>query len=232
MSTELAQFNFGGSERTIVAGRDERAQIQVARLTIYQGTTEEVEQYGEGTFKRGDWIDTLSIRSLGTKINAVPVPGLYKATYAVWEKGKRVPTHTWDDAKKVPPELMQSTTDANGIWIPPQAQEQISAVFCVQGEPFPFVIVFKKTGLKAFNRRIIPMETQLAAAGMPPGMYELSSIDDKNAAGQAYKRLTAKYVGRPPEDLMKLTHSVFLNAAKFRALAEAAANDQAEGDPE
>ena len=215
----VENFDFGSPEqRLAIQGRDERSKINIAKLSLYQGTTEEQEQYGDG-FKRGEWLDTLAVKSLGEKVCVLFVPGLMTAQYAIWEKGKRVPTASWDNAASVPKELLEPSTLPDGTWVPPQAQEAISCVVCVEGQDWPYLLVFKKTSLKCFNKRIMPMEAQLASANQPPGMYEMSSVDDKNAAGQGYKRVTAKYVGRPTQKMLELAKVVFSRASKYKQAA-------------
>jgi hypothetical protein len=208
---------FGGAERAIVKGRGNEAATNLSRVAMYQGTAEEEAKYGSD-FKRGEFIDTLEIRSLGPVIRIVPVA--FKAQYAVWVKGQNTPVQSWDDASQVPPELLEWSGEGN-TRTPPQAQESVSAIVCVQGEPWPYAMTFKKTSLKAFNQRIQPMEARRAATGQPPGLYELSSIDDKNPDGQPYKRLVAKYVGTPPIELLDLALKVYQSASEFQRRAAA-----------
>ncbi|NDF65758.1 MAG: hypothetical protein EB096_11495, partial [Betaproteobacteria bacterium] len=59
------------------------------------------------------------------------------------------------------------------------------------------------TYIKAFDL-ILQLEARRAAAGLGSGIYELGSEDDKNAAGNSYKKLTAKAAGNIPEALFDL----------------------------
>lgn len=208
---------FGGAERAIVKGRGNESAINLSRVALYQGTAEEEAKYGEG-FKRGEWIDTLEIRSLGPVIRVVPVA--FKAQYAVWVKGQNTPAQSWNDAADVPPDLLQWQGEVDPR-IPPAAQESINCIVCVEGEAWPYALTFKKTSLKAFNQRIQPMEARRAAMGQPPGFYELSSIDDKNPDGQPFKRVVAKYIGNPPTEMLDLALKVYKSANEFQRRAAA-----------
>ena len=199
---ELATASdFGGGFS--VHGKDD-AGSNLSRLSLYQGTAEEAAMYGD--HPRGAFLDALEIRELGDKVKIMPVFAF--ARYSVWEQGQRIPVQTWDDQKDVPPDLLQ-WGEENGKRVPPKAQESVNLICCVEGEQWPYLVVFKRTGLKCFQRTINPLEGRRAAIGKCPGLYELSSIDDKDPNGKPYKRLTARPIGDPPEDMVALALKVF-----------------------
>ncbi len=222
-ATPLASSADFGGKGLVVKGKNETS-MNLARASMYQGTPTEEKLYGQHT--RGTFLDTLEIRELGPKIQIMPV--IPFATYAVWEKGNPAPVESWTDEKDVPPEYLE-WNEENGKRIPPKAKEAINVVCCVVAngvlEPFPYLIVFKSTGLKAWSRTIQPLEARRGSIGKCPGLYELSGADDKNADGQDYKRLTARPAGDPPADVIELAKKIFNSQSHVQAAAATMAND-------
>lgn len=209
----------GGIGATGVAGRTE-AGSNLSKVVLFQGTAEEEAMYG--SFKRGEFLDALETRSLGTAIKIMPVFAF--ATWSVWEKGSKAPVQTWNNERDVPKHLLEWGDDG-GHRTPPQAQMEINLICCVEGEQWPYLFVFKRTGLKAFEKTINPLEGRRAAIGKGPGLYELSSKDDKNPDGQPFKRLVARPVGEPGADILKLGKAVFAARQAFEAKATAVAEE-------
>lgn len=216
----LATANdFGGGLH--VSGRSDTGS-NLSRVVLFQGTAEESVMY-PGNFKRGEFLDALEIRSLGDHVRIMPIFAF--AQYAVWEKGQRAPVETWDDEKKVPAPLLE-WGEENGKRVPPKAQMSINCVCAVNDEPWPYLMVFKRTGLKAFERTINPLEARRGSIGKCPGLYELGSTDDKNPDGQPYKRLTARPAGEPPAEMIELAKKVFQARQKFQTKATEMAKDE------
>lgn len=211
---------FTGTIGTIgVAGLNETGS-NLSRVVLFQGTPEEEAMYGQ--FKRGEFLDTLETRSLGTSIKIVPMFAF--GSWSVWEKGSKVPVQTWTREQDVPKHLLE-WTEENGHRTPPQAQMSVNLVCCIEGEPWPYLMVFKRTGLKAYMRQIAPMESRRAAIGKGSGLYELSGKDDKNGAGQAFKRLVARPAGEPNSETVTLCMAVLKAEQAFRAKAAAVAEE-------
>lgn len=222
-TTTATAADFGGGLQ--VTGRNSGGS-NLSKVVLFQGTSEEEQVYGQ--HKRGVFLDALEVRELGEKINIMPIIAF--AQWAVWEKGQRAPAQSWNDEKNVPPDLLQWTETADGHRIPPKAQMSVNVICCVNEEPWPVLFVFKRTGLKAFEKTINPLEARRGSVGKCPGLYELSSVDDKNPDGQPYKRLTARPVGEPPAAMVELAKKVFDAQQRFKQKAAEMADDNVRGD--
>lgn len=197
----------------IVQGRDATASI--SRLVLFQGTAEEQEMYGSD-FKRGDFIDTLERRSLGQTIRIIPVAGWM--SWAKFVKGQKVPVYSVRSKADVPPEDL----DWNGKE-PPAATETVNLILIAEGEQFPMLFMFKRTGLKAYTKVIEPMEQRWGHS-----LYELSSTDDKNPEGKPYKRLTARVVSKTPESAAAVLAQLKAKIADVQSKAEKLAESESE----
>jgi hypothetical protein len=211
--------DFGGG--LAVKGKSDSGS-NLSRLIMFQGTAEEEKMYGG--HKRGIFMDALEIRELGDTVRIMPVFAF--AQWSIWPDGAKQPTQVWHDEKDVPPELLEwkgEGTDRE----PPEAQEQINVVCCVEGEPWPYTLIFKRTSLRAFQRTIAPLEARRGAMNKCPGLYELTSEDDKNGDGQTFKRLKARPVGDPPTELVTIAKAVFAAQQAFKAKAVEMVKDEA-----
>lgn len=200
--------DFGGGLR--VEGLEDSGP-QLSKITLYQGTAQEQESYG--THERGEFLDALESRRLGKSIKVMPVAAW--ASWAKFVKGSQTPEYSETNKSRVPPEDLEWGADGT----PPAATMAINVVAVVENEAWPYLLVFKRTGLKAFNKSIRPIEARRSSTGKPPGLYELASIDDKNADGQPFKRLTCRFVGDPDADMQHLAKQVYdsIEAVKERA---------------
>ncbi len=212
--------DFGGG--LVVQGIDE-AGPQLSRIVLFQGTAEEAEMYGE--HKRGTFLDALESRELGDKIRLMPV-----AAWATWAKfvpGGRVPEYSHTDKALVPREDLEWGEDGQ----PPAATMSVNVVIVVEGEAWPYLFVFKRTGLKAFNKCIRPIEARRASMRKCPGLYELTSVDDKSGDGKPYKRLICRSVGDPTTEMADLARTIFTQIDAVKSKAEAMVNEtHVEGD--
>ena len=202
----------GGS---IVAGRDSSASI--AQVVMYQGTPTEEQMYGSD-FKRGEFIETLEKRSYGFKVEIVCIGGWM--SWAKFVDGQIAPEYSHTNKSDVPPEDLEWQDDGGGKRSPPAATETVNMVVLVNGEPFPSLFRFKRTGLKAYGRTIEPSEKRFGRC-----VYELAGVDDKNANNQAYKRLTAKMLRKIPEGdpILGVVNAIESEFKASRARFEAAA---------
>jgi hypothetical protein len=217
--------DFGGG--LVVQGKSE-AGLNLSRVVLYQGTAEEDEMYG--SHKRGTFLDALEVRELGTAIKVMPIFAF--ATWSIWEEGSRAPVQTWRDQNAVPREMLE-WSEVGGKRTPPQAQEAINVVCAVEGEPWPYLFVFKRTGLKAWGRTIQPLEARRGSIGKCPGLYELGSTDDKNADGKPFKRLSARPAGEPTAETVELAKKVFAAQQHLKEkAAEMAETEPGEVDPD
>lgn len=206
----------------VIEGQDGSAKM--GRLHLYQGTPEEEQKYGaDSGFKRGDFIDDLERRKIGDKIEMMILGGF--TTWSRWEKGQRNPAYTFTKRSDVPAEdLAWSGEGASRT--PPVASECVNAIVVVKGEQYPYLFRFKRTALKAFKETIDPNEARRGGAKRGHGLYTLAGKDDKNAAGQAYKRLSVLKMSEPDAEMNAMASTVKQSIAEWKAKADALAKDQ------
>ena len=202
----------------LVQGRD--SAMAISRVALFQGTAEEEQMYGSD-FKRGEFIETLEKVSLGTSIQVVCIGGW--VSFAKFIKGQKAPVYSVRTLAEVPAEDRE-WTDGPGGRTPPAVTETVNMVVLVNDDATPSLFLFKRTGLKAYQRTIEPCEAKFGRC-----IYELGSVDDKNASGQPYKRLTAKMVKKLMQDDAKfpIVTAVEEQFQKAKAKFEAAASDHA-----
>lgn len=211
--TTLDASSFGGS---VLAGLDDSTP-QLSRVVMYQGTAEEEEMYGQHA--RGVFLDALEHRELGESIKIMPV-ALW-GSWAKFEPGSKAPVYSTTVKAEVPPQDLE--------WIdgqPPAATYSVNAVVVVEGEEWPYLMLFKRTGLKAFDKCIKPIEARRSLQQKTPGLYELGSTDDKSGDGKPFKRLTCRSLGDPGEELAALALTVYRAMDKVKT----AAQEMAEGE--
>lgn len=223
--TGVATMNaqdFGGG--LVVQGLDDTTP-QLSRVVLFQGTAEEEQMYGE--HKRGVFLDALESRELGNEIRIMPISAW--ASWAKFVKGSSRPEYSHTNMADVPPADLEWGEDGT----PPAATESINLIVAVEGEPWPYLLVFKRTGLKSFNKTIKPIEARRASTGKMPGLYLLGSVDDTSADGKPFKRMTCRSLGDPGQDVAQLAKQVFDALGSYKQQAEqmADAHDEA-GDPE
>jgi len=212
------QNRFGGTGLT-VSGRA-KTSLPLSRIYLYQGTAKEQKTYAGRGFEPGDFIDVLEQRNLGTSIKIMPVHAF--ARFAQWEKGAAQPIETWENEADVPAEkLVWRDGGPNGKRIPPIATQTVNVVCAVEGEPWPYLVQFKKTSLDAFEKQILPLEGRRAYQKQEPGLYTLSSTDANDDAGNPYKKLTAAPAGNANEQTVAIALKV---REAQQAITEAALN--------
>lgn len=213
--------DFGGGLQ--VQGLDDGGP-QLSKVILYQGTAQEQEAYG--THERGVFLDALESRELGKTIQIVPIDAW--ASWAKFEKGSSVPVYSETDKARVPAEDLEWGEDGT----PPAATMAINVVVIVAGEDWPYLFVFKRTGLKAFLKCVRPIEARRAMKNMPRGLYELSSTDDKNADGQPFKRLTCRFVGDPDAEMQANAKAIYQGIEAVKAQAATLEQDAPATDTE
>lgn len=205
----------------MIEGED--ATLSLGRMALYQGTMEEQARYEGSDFKPGDFIDVLEKRKLASS-RIVPVTAF--KTWVKWPQGAMQPEYVHRDKSMVPPE--DQAFGPNGE--PPVAVECINTVVLVEGEPWPYLFVFKKTAIAA-GRDIFKLEARRGSAGQGRGLYELGSKTEQNKAKQSYKKLTMRPVGNCPETLVPLLEQCISQIDRVKSEAEnKAAEDHGGGD--
>lgn len=195
------------------------ASPKLGRMALYQGTSQEQATYGEGKFKRGDFLDAMEQRKLASsKI----VPIFATVLYQNWPKDSKTPLYTYSHAEKhlIP----KGDLEWDGSK-PPAATKIYSAVVLVEGEPWPYLFQFKKTAAKAFEQ-IQAFEARRATTNKGFGLYELYSEDEKNPAGNTYRKLKVRPPVDLPESMHELARSVLAGLASMKAKAASVARDE------
>lgn len=111
---------------------------------MFQGTSEEQERLG--AFKLGQIIDAVERRPVASNRFAV-VKG--EKWYVRWEKGEKTPVYAHNKKADVPAADLEWRDDGKGGRVPPLATETLAFLVVFEGEPWPNLIRFKKTSLKA-----------------------------------------------------------------------------------
>lgn len=201
----------------VVEGGDSGSKL--GRMALYQGTSQEQATYGEGKFKRGDFLDVMEQRKLASsKI----VPVFATVVYQNWPKDSKTPLYTFSHEQRhlIPRADLEWDGDR-----PPVATKIYNVVVLVEGEPWPYLLAFKKTAVRCFEQ-IQAFESRRAATNRGYGLYELYSEDEKNPAGNTYRKLKVRPPVDLPESMHELARSVIAGLAAMRAkAAEMAASD-------
>jgi hypothetical protein len=185
---------------------------KLGRISLYQGTSQEQAIYGEGVFRRGDFVDCLERRKIASNF-IIPIHAEIK--YQRWDDGEKLPAYTYSAKEKhlIPAEDL-AWDGAN----PPVAAKLIDMVVVVRGEMYPYLFTFKRTALRA-GELILQYEKRRAMKGLRFGMYELGSEDEKNQGGNVFRRLTVKNPVDATEDTFEVLASVTQALAAVKAQA-------------
>lgn len=192
---------------------------KMGRLALYQGTMQEQTIYEGCDFKPGDYIDVLERRKVASN-RIVPIWAF--KTWVRWSKDAKIP----DYVAKSPSDVPKGDLDwKDGK--PPAASVCINAIILVEGEAFPYLFIFKRTGLRAGDL-LFTLESRGSS------VYELGSTVDKNAVGQAFRRVSVKHAGKCPDELKPIRDHwkalVKASVEEYRAKAtEAVEPEEAEG---
>lgn len=192
------------------------AQSLIGRLAMYNGTTQEQEMYDGCGFSPGDYFDVLERRKL-VDPHIVPLGGY--VSWMKWPKGAPTPEYNVREKSRVPQEDL--------VWKdsqPPVATECINMLVAVNGEPWPYLFIFKRTSYKA-GQNMLRLEARRSAIGSGRGMYKLSSKKEKNSAGQTYHEVTVTPAGNCPESLYPLISAYLGNKSSMEQRAEKLATD-------
>ena len=213
---QLAKFADGGAEYDGASGDT------LGRVAMCYGTPEEEKMYGPD-IKRGQLVDVLECRALKST-RFVPVAGW--ESWIKWSKGAKTPDYVYrrNEYHKIPKIDLMDGTNPDGSWSPPLAMHTHNWIVAVEGEPYPFLFTFRRTAHKAGDFiRMTDARRRITKQGS--ALYNAKLIDDKNAAGQAYKRLTVEVVGNCPDDLRPL---ILTAREAFARLQERAASLETE----
>jgi len=193
----------------------------VQLLHMHSGSNEDQAKFPDA--KAGDWIDTLDGSNLGKSVRFLPLAAFM--SYTGWEEGARRPTYSVNDKKLVPKGDLVWGTTGDMAKDRPKCVEAFNYVGLVNDLPYVFRVVFKRTAFKA-GVNMMQLQQRRDVQGTGPGVYELHSVDDKNAKGQTYKLRKVKPVGNPTAEQLALAAKI---AARLAATVEKA-KDSAKND--
>lgn len=223
-STAIAVKDKSGA---VIAGQDEVSGAEmIGRLALFQGTLEEQTIYLDCDFEGGDFIDVLEKFNIGDTVRIVPVWAFF--TWVKWVQGQRTPEYVLHKQSEVPNEDLEW---ADGQ--PPAATKCINTIVLIEGQPWPYVFIFKRTSYKV-GQNIFTIEARRGKSDRGRGMYELSSSAAKGAGGQSYHQLAYRPVGNCPAGLAKLLDACVKDLTQFQAAARDSASqmyeEQEQGD--
>ena len=193
----------------------------VQLLHMHSGSNEDQAKFPDA--KAGDWIDTLDGSNLGKSVRFLPLAAFM--SYTGWEEGARRPTYSTTDKKQVPKGDLAWGNSGDMAKDRPRCVEAFNYVGLVNDLPYVFRVVFKRTAFKA-GTNMMQLQQRRDVQGTGPGIYELFSVDDKNAKAQTYKLRKVKPVGNPSAGQLELAAKI---AARLAATVEKA-KDSAKRD--
>ena len=161
------------------------------RAHVFQDSAFERDGMGR-SFELGDLVDPIECRKLATN-KFVPVGG--RKQYVKWQDGEKAPVYVLDEKSKVPPEDLAWGPNRK----PPAAQETLLYLVLVDGESFPYLLPFKRTGLHA-GRTLHTLERRRGLARRGPGLYELTWTKESGPNG-IYARIGIRGLGDPTDEL-------------------------------
>ena len=170
-------------------GSDEAS---LGRCAMYYGTPEEESMYaGVKGLARGVLIDVLEKRALKSTL-IVPVHGW--EDMCRWDKGSPLPRYIAKPSEyhTIPEEDKAWAEGDKGKSLAPLASLRYHFIVIVQGEPYPYLMTFKRSSLKA-GKFIRQYEARRNASKQASPFYALTLVDDKNADGKVYKRMVASF---------------------------------------
>lgn len=175
---------------------DPEGSAMLGRLALYQGTTTEQANYKGLGFEVGNFIDVLGRERVAEQeVKIVPVYGF--CTWVSWTAGSPTPNYVLHDPSRVPLEDLEW---AEGK--PPKAAKCINMMLLVEGQPWPFVAIFKRTSFQAGDA-IFKLEKRREMAGKGRGCYALYSVQEKGGGG-VYQKMKYRPAGDIPESLKPL----------------------------
>lgn len=206
----------------VIEGMDKGTDL-VGRLALYNGTTDEQEMYAGCGFAPGDFIDVLERRKVASD-NIVPL-GAY-VSWMKWPQGARTPEYNVREKARVPAGDLEWVNEK-----PPAATECINTLVAVDGEPWPYLLVFKRTGYKA-GETMFRLEARRGMIGKGRGLYRITTKKEKNAAGQSYLELNVQPAGDCPDSLVGIVTEYIKHKASIDARAAALADEGAGDKPD
>lgn len=193
--------------------------ILIGRLSLYQGTPTEQANYDGCGFTPGDFVDALGKCKVAEnkKVKIVPVHAF--TTYMLWPNGAPTPTYLVRDRRQVPPDHLEWKDGK-----PPICAECINALVLVEGQAWPFLLIFKRTSFKA-GQNIFTLEgrrriTAKDGEKMKHGCYELSSSDASQGTNR-YKKMQYRPAGDCPDSLKPLLEVCIQDLLKTSSVFEA-----------
>lgn len=223
-TTDLAiPENLKGSALTI-QGYDDggNAMSEVVRLQMHSGSNEDQARWPDA--KAGDWIDALDGSSFGQSIRFVPLAAFM--SWSRFEKGSPIPVYSTLNKGEVPP----ADLEWNGSE-PPRCVEAFNFVGLVEGSPFVYRIMLKRTGYKV-GETIKKLQQRRDMQQKGPGVYVLSSKPKQNKSSQTYRQVEVAPGGDMNADTLLLASKAIAAMATLTAKAKTATQEENTGGGE
>jgi len=162
------------------------------RMHLFQDTGSERESIGKD-FEMGDLIDKTECRKLASNV-IVPM-AMYKS-WAKWEEGEKPPIYSTRDKLEVPAEDLEWNDGT-----PPAATEMFNFVVMVEGEFSPYLLVFKRTGVKA-AKTLLTMQRTRDQMKRGPGRYRVTWSKENGTKG-VYAKMNIRADGDPNAEMLQ-----------------------------
>lgn len=178
---------------------EDRGDLTIPRIIIHQGDISEKEY---GAFPKG----TLMNAALKTKLESdcFVALGIGWAEWIQWGPERSGIVHRTRVRDELPPGAEEWAVDTNGKRIPPPYQKYWNFLVMQPGADFPIVFSLKRSSKaqrKCYNL-IMQIERGRAAAGKPPMLWKIGTVDAENAKGK-WKEPALIPSGDPPADLLQ-----------------------------
>lgn len=195
----------------------------LASIRLFNNTAEEVLKWPN--LKWGQYYNSVTGDPLGEKVRIVALD--YWREWARWEEGQNRPVYSTRNKAEIPPEDLKWTGPDGKT--PPAATETVNLIVIEQETGYPFLVPFKRTSLKSFQKGFAQIEAYRRVQNKGTGLYELFSEQDKSADNKPYKRMMIRYVSDVPADLLAVCKVAAASLAEIKAEAEQLAAREAAG---
>jgi len=186
----------------------------VPRLHMFQDTSYERDNIGK-EFDLGDLVDPLEQRKLASN-RIVPIIGW--KSWAKWEDGQSAPVYSTRDRLAVPADDLEWHDKE-----PPAATEMFNMLVAVEGEMTPYLLVLKRTSIKA-AKQLLTLEKMRGAKQQGPGLYAVEFTKETGGSG-VYAKMKLRPAGNPDADMLELVQTfadAYGDTSKIREADDAA----------
>lgn len=197
-------------------------------LKLFQGTADEAIEHGN--HPPGSFIDTLLKEQVTSP--RIAIAGSQRV-WTKFEKGRRAPVYVRLSLAAVPPGDLEGDKYSPDKDKKPAAQEGVVALVVVEGTNAAYLMRFKSTSMRVWDKVIDPHERNRGRKRLICGLYQLGS-ENAEGSGKKYKRMTATPAGDLPESMYSAFRAakVLWSTAKMRLIGAAEGERDAAEDHE